>query len=421
MDQGNYACQICKFGNRLIFRLLNMTAESAPLQHIEKERLDTLYSYQVMDTPPEANFDDIIRLAVQFFNVPIAFISFIDDKRIWFKASHGIEAPEIPRAAGLCGHTILKKDFLLVTNALEDELAKENELVTGPPGLRFYASVPLFVANGQPLGTLCIADTQPRNMTAEAISHLKLLGAMAAGQLELRQQNQLLSNRQQDILAHLGHELKNSISLVVGYAALMKETDPGDENFSAYCDIISKAGNRMNALAEQALVLSANRSPLFELKKQRVELTPLIKETLSRFLLLAREKSQQLQAHINTNVVLEADPLKITEIIENLLSNAIKYTPFNKCIQVVVDLKNNDRVCIMIRDEGPGLTEFDFKKIFHPFTRLSAKPTGGESSTGMGLYIAHKLVEMHEGKIWAINHKSGGAAFYVELPCLPIV
>lgn len=398
-----------------------MTADSSPLQNIEQERLDTLYSYQVMDSPPEAHFDDIVRLAVQLFNVPIAFISFIDDKRIWFKAAHGIAVTEMPRAVGLCSHTILQKDLLLVTNATEDELAKENELVTGPMGLRFYASVPLFVANGQPLGTLCIADRQPRTMTAEAISHLKLLGTMASGQLELRLQNQLLSNRQQDILAHLGHELKNSISLVVGYAALMKETDPTEGNFSAYCDIIEKAGNRMNKLAEQALVLSANRSPLFEAKKQRVELTPLLEETLFRFSLQAKEKKQQLEAHINADVVLEADPLKITEIMENLLSNAVKYTPFHKNIKLVVDLKGRDRVCILVRDEGPGLTNYDFEKIFLPFSRLSAKPTGGESSTGMGLYIAHQLVQMHEGKIWAINHDDGGAAFYVELPCQPLV
>ena len=397
-----------------------MTAQSAPSTYSEQERLNTLYSYQVMDTPPESNFNDIIRLAVQFFKVPVAFLSFIDDQRIWFKASHGIAATEMPRAAGLCGHAIEHNDVMLVPDALQHELAKENELVTGPMGLRFYAAVPLLVNNGHRLGTLCIADTQPRHLSEEAVSQLKLLGAMAAGQLELRLENQQLSNRQQDILAHLGHELKNSLSLVVGYAALMKETDPNEKQFSAYCDIILKAGDRMSALAKHALELSANRSPLFEITKERIELTPLLTDILSRFDLQAREKKQHLLAQINTNVILEADPLKINEILENLLSNAIKYTPLHKIIQLVVDLKNNDRVCIMIRDEGPGLTEFDFAKLFNPFTRLSAKPTGGESSTGMGLYIAHKLVQMHDGKIWAINHKEGGAAFYVELPCQPL-
>ena len=397
-----------------------MTADFTPLSHTEQERLETLYSYQVLDTAPETNFDDIIRLAVQLFHVPIAFISFIDDKRIWFKASHGITASEMPRAAGLCGFTLQQPDVVLISDALADEAARTNELVTGPMGLRFYAATALIAANGHPLGTLCIADTQPRHLDTEQLNHLKLLGAMAAGQLELRHKNQLQSNRQQDILAHLSHELKNSISLVMGYAGLMKNAEVDAEDFPAYCDVILKAGNRMSALAEKALVMSANRSPLFELTRQPVELTPLLKEIIAGFKLQAKEKDQQLIAAINADAIVEGDSLKIIEILENLLSNAIKYTPYHKKIQLSVDLVDNNKVSILIRDEGPGLTSFDFVKLFQPFTRLSAKPTGGETSSGMGLYIAHKLVEMHSGKIWADNHPEGGAVFYVELPGRPL-
>lgn len=394
-----------------------MAAPSAPLIYNENERLVTLHSYQVLDTEPENNFDHIVQLATQIFNVPIAFISFIDEERIWFKSSKGISAYEMPKAAGLCSITISSDEPFVVTNALEDVIAKNNPLVTGPMALRFYAAVPLIVKNGHRIGTLCIADTKPREMSSSSINDLKLLAVMTADQLELRKQSRQQLFRQQDILAHLSHELKNSISLVIGYAALMKDIEPGDESFSQYCDVILKAGNRMGVLAEEALVMAANRSSLFELKKSNFELTPVVRETASRFLLRAKEKGQKLSVDIGVDATIDGDAQKIVEILENLLSNAIKYTAYQKNIYLSVQLSEPGIVRLIVEDEGPGLTSFDQLKLFQPFTRLSAKPTGNESSTGMGLYIAHKLVELHEGKIWAENSEKGGAIFYVELPC----
>lgn len=394
-----------------------MAAPFAPFHTSEQERLETLHSYQVLDTAPENNFDTIVQLAARMFNVPIAFISFIDGDRIWFKSSHGIAVPEMPRAAGLCGHAILSNEPFIVTDALQDNVARENALVTGPMGLRFYASIPLVVKNGHRIGTLCIADTKPREMLQEQTNDLRLLAAMVTEQLELRRESRLQVIRQQEILAHLSHELKNSISLVIGYAGLMKDTEPGDENYPQYCDVILRAGNRMGALAEEALVMAANRAPAFELKKTTIALTQLINESVSRFLLKAKEKGQRLIINIGIDVNIEGDAQKITEIIENLLSNAIKYTPYQKDIYITVSLSATNIVRIIVKDEGPGLSSFDFIKLFQPFTRLSAKPTGGESSTGMGLYIAHKLVELHGGKIWVANGDEGGAEFYIELPC----
>ena len=393
-----------------------MAASFAPFPTNEQERLETLHSYQVLDTAPENSFDTIVQLATRMFNVPIAFISFIDGERIWFKSSHGISIPEMPRAAGLCGHTILNNDPFIVADALQNDMTKDNVLVTGPMSLRFYAGVPLIVKNGHRIGTLCIADTKPHEMLQEQVRDLQLLGNMAAEQLELRRESRLQLIRQQDILAHLSHELKNSISLVIGYAGLMKDTEPGDENYSQYCDVILRAGSRMGALAEEALVMAANRAPVFELKKSRIALSQLLNESVSRFLLKAKEKGQQLVVDADPEVSIEGDAQKITEIIENLLSNAIKYTPYQKNIYLSATLSEANIVRIMVKDEGPGLTTFDFIKLFQPFTRLSAKPTGGESSTGMGLYIAHKLVELHGGKIWAANGDNGGAEFYIELP-----
>ncbi|RYY48248.1 MAG: GAF domain-containing sensor histidine kinase [Chitinophagaceae bacterium] len=390
-----------------------MTSKSTPSLFTEKERLYSLHSYQILDTAPEVAFNNIVQLAARIYRVPIAFISFIDSERIWFKASHGIDATEMPRTVGLCGHTLDRNEPLIIEDALTDELARNNSLVTGAMSLRFYASVPLVVKNGHKVGTLCIADRQARKLTAEEQESLEHMAGMVVELLELRVQTQ----QQNDVLSHLSHELKNSISLVIGYASLVKDMSPGEEGHDKFCDVIFNAGKKMGVLVEEALTLGASRSTVFELKKSRFDLPILVNEIISRYLLMADAKHQQLLVEVADGIEMEGDPLKVGEIIENLISNAIKYSPSNAKISLSVKEAREGVAQIIVQDQGPGLTTYDIEKLFQPFTRLTARPTAGESSTGMGLYIAHKLVELHKGRLWAENNTDAGARFIVELPC----
>jgi len=140
----------------------------------------------------------------------------------------------------------------------------------------------------------------------------------------------------------------------------------------------------------------------------------------------ANQKEQRIDFYAEPNCIAEVDAERIREVFDNLVSNAIKYSPMGKTIWVrVFRDTSSDReampvVRFTVRDEGQGLTEEDMKKIFGRFQRLSAIPTGGESSTGLGLSIAKQLVELHDGKLWAESEgKNKGAMFVVELPILP--
>ena len=127
--------------------------------------LQALYRSDLLDTPAEARFDRLTRIARQLFDVPIALVSLIDPERQGFKSRQWLDACETSRDISFCGHAILVPDILEIGDAAEDPRFADNPLVTGAPHIRFYAGAPLIV-DGQGIGTLCIIDTRPRRLTA---------------------------------------------------------------------------------------------------------------------------------------------------------------------------------------------------------------------------------------------------------------
>ncbi|MGN6390201.1 MAG: diguanylate cyclase [Burkholderiaceae bacterium] len=158
-----------------------MTSPDVPSN--EASRLAALRALNILDTGPDERFDRLTRITRRVFDVPIALVSLVDENRQWFKSCIGLPVRQTPRDVSFCGHAILTGEILVVPDATTDERFADNPLVTGEPGIRFYAGYPLDAGGGTRLGTLCVIDTKPRRFAPEDEQLLRDLGVTVQREL----------------------------------------------------------------------------------------------------------------------------------------------------------------------------------------------------------------------------------------------
>lgn len=166
----------------------------ASLPPRESARIEALRQYRILDTPSEQSYDDITALAAFICDVPIALISLVDSDRQWFKSKVGLDVNETSRDVSFCAHALLDVNTMIVNDTLRDKRFENNPLVTCAPNIRFYAGVPLTTPEGHPIGTLCVIDYKPRELSEEQTKTLAALARQVVMQLELKRTSAQLAD-----------------------------------------------------------------------------------------------------------------------------------------------------------------------------------------------------------------------------------
>ncbi|MDQ2982568.1 MAG: GAF domain-containing protein [Actinomycetota bacterium] len=225
-----------------------MDAVAEHIPRDEEERLIALRRYGVLDTPPDGAFDRITRLASLMLGMPIAIVSLVDHDRIWFKSTQGLDGvEEIDRVPGLCASAILAEEAWIIEDAKVDPRTLANPLVAGEFGLRFYAGSQLRTSDGYNLGTLCVIDKQPRELTEQQVDVLDNLAALVVDELEVR----LAARRQ----ARRATELNDDVVQALAIAKMRLEAGEREAGFESLGHALASSKRILAELVEDAPTL----------------------------------------------------------------------------------------------------------------------------------------------------------------------
>ena len=428
-----------------------MTHVPAPLPPDEARRFEALRRLDLLDSAPEAMFDDIVALAALICSTPIALVSLIDKERQWFKGCIGLDVTETPRDQAFCAHAILHPDALLIVpDTHEDPRFRENPLVVGAPHIRFYAGAPILSPEGQPLGTVCVIDTVARTLDADQQSALLKLARQASTLMVLRrlgiekdQQAKEMSGkviaaladdnvthtnfRQKHRVASIGqltsgiaHDFNNLLQAVSVTFQLAARKAGQPEAVAR----LSKTGmdtvTRGAKLVNQLLAFSRNQSGDQEALSVSTHVEGM-GEMLSRVI----GPEVDLRFDLDTSEAkLSCDSAQLESAVLNMVINArdamrsrgriviqTRLLPLPQDDATHADSFVRQYLTLSVKDDGPGMSEQVVKRVFEPFFTTK----GDGKGTGLGLAQVYGFAKAAEGSVVAISAPGEGCEIRMTL------
>lgn len=406
--------------------------QSAPLPPDEPARLAALQRCAVLDTPPDALFDDLTEIASRLCETPIALVSLIDADRQWFKSRVGLEATETPRCVAFCSHAILEPDqVFVVPDARLDERFADNPLVENAPNVTFYAGVPLVESDGHALGTLCVIDHEARTLTEQQIDSLRALGRQVVMLLEARRRcreleraraaaERALESRTR-FLANMSHELRTPLGAILGFADLLSEVASLPPVARDYAETIVRNGQHLGSLVGDVLDLSKIEADGISLHESAVDLRAIVGEVVGLQRVTAEAKRLDFMGWCEEDVptLFQCDATRLRQILLNLTGNAIKFTPSGSVrirIHSAFDPNGDEVIAFEVHDSGIGIPADRLEAIFEPFGQADESTARYFGGTGLGLTISRRLAEAMGGRISAYSSPEAGSVFTLRLP-----
>ena len=396
----------------------------APLPVNETDRLAALYSLNVLDSPPEKDFDDIVALASTVCCVPMSLVSLIDADRQWFKARTGTDLTETSRDLSFCAHAILGRDLLVVPDAREDARFADNPAVTVDGGVRFYAGAPLVTTDGYGLGTLCVVDSQPRRLDLEQLQALRALARQVTSQLELRRYAVALANttarlqelerRKDDLAGLVGGELRAPLRLMSSYLEGLGRTGYHDTEMA---DLVGRACaahvRGMRDLLDHLTSMADAGVGTDSLHMREIDLTRLTQRAVEAVRPIAATKQIWILDHAGgPSLPIIADPVRLEQVLMHLLFAAVKYTPSGGRVRVGTEIESGPTVRLDDMDLPDGMRPDLFPHLYYGTIANPSDAPGPDR----GLAVAKRILDAHHATVALSDRPGDGTSLHVVFP-----
>ncbi|MEP2669382.1 MAG: ATP-binding protein [Cyclobacteriaceae bacterium] len=396
-----------------------------PIDHQrEEERLKELESYSILDTLPESDFDNLTAIAATICGTPISLVSLLDDKRQWFKSHHGIDVSETSKELAFCAHAINTPERIFqIKDARKDDRFHDNPIVANDPYVIFYAGVPLITKTGLPLGTLCVIDHKPKELTEDQLASLDALSKQVMNLFELRKSKMQLEKTLRQVresnqsLARFAtmaaHDLKsplNNISMLTNLFLQEYGKTVNDDGMEML-EKIKFSSLKLKKLIEGLLQHSKSDEFINE-SKVAVNLESLVNEIKSHY----SGTTSGLSITLNTELSeARVNQTILYHVLLNLVSNAVKYND-KENVEVEIGVTEDESFYyFFVRDNGPGIDPKFQEEIFEIFRIVTPKDRFGVSGNGIGLATVKKLIENSEGTIQVDSEIDKGTTFSFTL------
>ena len=385
----------------------------------ETERLAALHEYNILDTIPEKEYDDITKIAADICGTPISLLTIVDAERQWFKSRIGLTDTETKRELAFCAHAILEpEELFMVRNATEDARFFDNPLVTGSPHIAFYAGVPLVNESGNALGTLCVIDNKPKDLSVEQKATLNALARQIVAHFETRKANMHLQLQQLQLeqvnndlsrFAHVvAHDIKSPCSSLAMGIAMIRDNymQNLDKEGILFLNLLEETSLRaicmVNGILEHTQTVNKSKTT-----KEHFTFGTLISE-LKKLIVIPpgftlETNDESLELFTSRYILLQ--------ILLNLCNNAIKYNKKSNGLVFLTASASHSVYHFSVKDNGPGIALTDQKKIFDLFSTLGNADRYNHQGTGIGLATVKRLVEKMDGIIEVNSSPGLGSSF----------
>ena len=389
------------------------------LPNNEQQRLQAVFEYNLLDTLPEEDYDNITKLVSSICNTPVSLITLLDDDRNFFKSYHGLQFTEAPRDISFCAHSILSDDpIFIIEDARIDDRFIENPLVL-ETGAVFYAGVALVNPEGYSLGSLCVFDYVPRVLNQDQKDALVILAKQVVNLMELRRKNINLEAVKKkltqhnfelkEFASHVSHDLKSPLANIMSLTNFLKEDLEGtlSESTTEYLHYIEESALILKDYID-GILKHYQADELLSDKKEDVKLSELCSE-IQHILMLKDEVLEYSGVENIKNINKSA----LTQMLINLVDNALKYNDKSQRKVSISYIDELTKHTFLVSDNGIGIHQDQQENIFNLFTTVKHKDA--RPSTGIGLNTVKNLASKLKGDISVTSEVGVGSVFTLTI------